>query len=102
MRRTFKWDKKYLHWGVTAFLVVACAVLFYMALNYISLVGDGLKKLMGILSPFIWGLIITWLIAPMVRTFEKELFITPLGAYIIAFVLSASNLISSRVKSSNP
>ena len=75
MRRTFKWDKKYLHWGVTAFLVVACAVLFYMALNYIGLVGEGLKKLMGILSPFIWGLIITWLIAPMVRTFEKELFL---------------------------
>lgn len=79
MRRTFKWDKKYLHWGVTAFLVIACAVLFYMALNYISLVGSGIKKLMGILSPFIWGLIITWLIAPMVRTFEKELFMPMTG-----------------------
>lgn len=75
MRRTFKWDKKYLHWGVTAFLVIACAVLFYMALNYIGVVGLGLKKLMGILSPFIWGLIITWLIDPMVRTFRKELFL---------------------------
>ena len=74
MRRTFKWDKKYLHWGVTAFSVIACAVLFYMALNYIGLVGSGLKKLMGILSPFIWGLVITWLIAPLVRVFEKELF----------------------------
>ena len=74
MRRTFKWDKKYLHWGVTAFLVIACAVLFYMALNYIGIVGSGLKALMGILSPFIWGLVITWLIAPMVRTFERELF----------------------------
>ena len=77
MRRTFKWDKKYLYWGVTAFSVVACAILFYMALNYLGLVRDGLKKLLGILSPFIWGLVITWIIAPMTRTFEREMF-TPL------------------------
>lgn len=74
MRRVFKWDKKYLHWGITAFSVVACAILFYMALNYLDLVRDGLKKLMGILSPFIWGLIITWLIAPMTGVFERNLF----------------------------
>jgi len=74
MRRTFKWDKKYLYWGVTAFSVVACAILFYMALNYLGLVRDGLKTLLGILSPFIWGLVITWIIAPMTRTFEREMF----------------------------
>ena len=35
MRRIFNWDKKYLYWGVTAFCVIACSILFYMALqNY--------------------------------------------------------------------
>lgn len=81
MRRTFKWDKKYLYWGVTGFSVVACAVLFYMALNYIGLVRDGVSKLMSILSPFIWGLVITWLIAPMTHLFEDSLFL-PLGRSI--------------------
>ena len=28
--KRFRWDKKYLYWGVTAFLVIAAAILFYM------------------------------------------------------------------------
>ena len=28
MRRQFRWDKKYLYWGITAFLVIAGAILF--------------------------------------------------------------------------
>ena len=39
MRRPFKWDKKYLYWGGTAFCVIACAILFYMALNYLPALG---------------------------------------------------------------
>ena len=74
MRRHFRWDKKYLHWGVTAFCVIACAILFYMALNYIGLVGKALRSLVTILSPFIWGLVISYLLNPLVRTLEKKLF----------------------------
>ena len=29
MRRPFRWDKKYLYWGITAFCVVAAAILFW-------------------------------------------------------------------------
>ena len=25
----FRWDNRYLHWGVTAFLVIAASMLFY-------------------------------------------------------------------------
>ena len=39
MRRPFRWDKKYLYWGITAFCVVAAAILFYMALNYLPVFG---------------------------------------------------------------
>ena len=35
MRRRFRWDKKYLYWGITAFLVIAAAVLFYMLLQHL-------------------------------------------------------------------
>ena len=33
MRRQFRWDKKYLYWGITAFLVIAGAILFFYEIN---------------------------------------------------------------------
>ena len=74
MRRPFRWDKKYLYWGITAFCVVAAAILFYMALNYIGAVGSAISALVKILSPFIWGLVISYLLGPLVRTLENKLF----------------------------
>ena len=32
----FKWDKKYLYWGVTAFLVIAAAIVFFLGLSQIK------------------------------------------------------------------
>ena len=74
MRRHFRWDKKYLYWGITAFCVIACAILFFMALNYIGLVGKAIKSLVRILSPFIWGLVITYLLNPLVRQLQLRAF----------------------------
>ena len=74
MRRHFRWDKKYLYWGVTAFFVIAAAILFYMALNYRPLLRQGLASLLHILSPFIWGLVICYLLTPFMRLVEKKLF----------------------------
>lgn len=74
MKRHFKWDKKYLYWGVTAFTVVACAILFYMALNYIPALGGAIGSLLKILSPFIWGLVISYLLNPLTKAMEKQVF----------------------------
>ena len=76
MRRRFHWDKKYLHWGVTAFLVVAASILFYMALNYLPVLKKALQKLANILNPFIWGLVFTYLLTPLMRTLERSCFFT--------------------------
>ena len=75
MRRKFRWDKKYLHWGVTAFCVIACAILFFMALTYIPVIGEALGKFFRILSPFIWGLVLTYLLAPLMKKLEKQVFL---------------------------
>ena len=75
MRRHFRWDKKYLYWGVTAFCVVAAAILFYMALNYLPLLRKALSSLVHILSPFIWGLAISYLLSPFMRFAERKLFL---------------------------
>lgn len=74
MKRQFRWDKKYLYWGITAFCVIACAILFYMALNYLPALGRGLKALLGILSPFVWGLAISYLLLPAMEWFERSVF----------------------------
>ena len=75
MRRPFKWDKKYLYWGGTAFCVIACAILFYMALNYLPTLGRAVKALVAILSPFIWGLVICYLLSPFMDLVERKLFL---------------------------
>ena len=74
MRRRFHWDKKYLYWGITAFCVIACAILFYMALNYIDMLKQGIASLFRILGPFIWGLVIVYLLLPLVRFLQRKVF----------------------------
>ncbi len=74
MRRHFHWDKKYLYWGITAFCVIAAATIFYMALNYLDLLKSALASLIRVLSPFIWGLVIAYLLSPLVKLLQKKAF----------------------------
>jgi predicted PurR-regulated permease PerM len=74
MRRYFRWDKKYLYWGITAFCVIASAILFFMALNYWDTIKEGITKLFRILSPFIWGLVIAYLLNPLVKLLNRKAF----------------------------
>jgi predicted PurR-regulated permease PerM len=74
MRRHFRWDRKYLYWGITAFCVIAAAILFYMALRFLPDLRKALGKLLKVLSPFIWGFVITYLIAPLMRLLERSAF----------------------------
>ena len=75
MKKFIKWDKKYLYWGITAFCVIAAAIIFYMALNYITILGQWLTTVFKILSPFVWGLIITYLLCPLMKRMEKHMFL---------------------------
>ena len=74
MRRRFRFDKQYLYWGITAFCVIACAILFFMALNYLDMLKQGFAALFRILGPFIWGLVIVYLLLPLVRFLQKKAF----------------------------
>lgn len=74
----FKWDKKYLHWGVTAFCVIAGALLFQKALIEWSGVVKFLHRLNAILNPIIIGVIIAYILTPILNFFEKR-FLIALG-----------------------
>ena len=75
MRRRFNWDKRYLYWGVTAFCVIAAALLFYFAVGNITVFGGAISRLVSILAPFIWGLVICYLLSPLMRSVENRLFL---------------------------
>lgn len=69
----FRWDKKYLYWGLTAFVVlVGCIGVIYFLFNG-SILKYNVKKIIKILMPIIDGLIIAYLLAPLVNIIEKKL-----------------------------
>ena len=90
--RRFRWDKKYLHWGVTAFLVIAAAIVFYMVVNHLTWLGGTLKRFGKILSPFIWGLVIAYLLYPLMRIYQRGAF-TPLWKLILKKSSKADTLV---------
>ena len=66
--------KGYLAWGITGFAVAACAIVFYFGLDYLSSLIKAIGSFLGILSPFIWGLVISYLLMPSMVMYEKKLF----------------------------
>ena len=79
--KRFRWDKKYLYWGITAFLVIVCSVAFYLILSQFSVIGAKIGKLFTILSPFIWGLVISYLLCPLTNIYERHVFL-PLISFV--------------------
>ena len=72
--KRFDPKNKYLGWGITAFGVIACCILFYMLLQHGKSIGDAISSLLGILSPIIWGLVIAYLLWPLTKAFQRKLF----------------------------
>jgi len=73
--KRFKVEKQYLYWGVTAFAVVAAAIVFYLFLNRLPIVREALHKMWKILSPFVWGLVIAYLLCPLLQIYQRVLFL---------------------------
>lgn len=73
----FRIDRKYIKFGMISFLVLAAAICFY----YLVFHGDRflikIKDFMAVLSPVVYGIVIAYLMTPMVNYFERRLY-TPL------------------------
>lgn len=69
----FKFDKKYLYWGLTAFLTLAGAILFYYLLFHRANFMGGLKKLITIAMPIIDGFVLAYLFTPILNKIEKSI-----------------------------
>lgn len=81
MKNRFSGDRKYLYWGVTAFAVIAAGILLYVVVaNWLSIY-ETVEKIMQVLSPFLWGAAITYILRPLVTFFERHV-TAPLGDVI--------------------
>ena len=67
--KNFKHD--YFLKGLTAFLVIAACVLFAFLVFNIGVILKGVKTVLAVLKPVIFGLVIAYLVNPMVKFFDK-------------------------------
>ena len=65
--------REHLGRGMTAFLVIVAGVLFFFALLRLDAIMAGLKKIYEILTPVISGLVIAFLLNPLMNRIEKLL-----------------------------
>ena len=64
----------YFKWGVTAFVVVSALMVFYTLLTNGRIFLSAIHTIGSILSPVIWGLVISYLLWPLVKLTEAKLF----------------------------
>ena len=69
----FRIDKKYIHWGVTAFLVIATSILFYYLLFHKESISSGFHTFITITMPILDGLLLSYLLTPILNGVEKRL-----------------------------
>ena len=67
-------NSPYFQLGITALWVLCGCILFNAVLQHLSVVIAVGKKIFGILTPFIWGFVIAYLLLPMARYFEYQMF----------------------------
>lgn len=70
----FRWDKKYLYWGITTFLVIAASLLFYFGIFHMNSLRNMLGKIYNIVTPLVYGAFIAYIMNPLVRFLEQNLF----------------------------
>lgn len=70
----FRWDKKYLYWGVTALAVICASMLFYFGIFHMDVLIRGFRILSNVMMPVIFGVVIAYLLTPVVNFLEKKFF----------------------------
>jgi len=70
----FRWDKKYLYWGITAFLVVAASIIFFVAATNYKNVLAYIGSVLQMLTPVFWGFAFAYLLTPVENFYEKKCF----------------------------
>ena len=65
-----EWNRKYTTIAIYSLIVIGVSILFVFTISKINLFFSILKKILGILSPFIMGFVIAYILNPIVKFFE--------------------------------
>lgn len=69
----FRWENQHVRWGVTAFLVIAASMLFYYGVFHMKTLLTGIQTFLGILTPIVYGVVIAFLLSPILNFMEKKI-----------------------------
>ncbi|MCR4692093.1 MAG: AI-2E family transporter [Lachnospiraceae bacterium] len=72
IRNRINENPHYLHWGITAFCVIASSILFCYFLFNFSKITDSVSETLRILRPVIYGLVLAYLLNPIVTKIEDR------------------------------
>lgn len=75
--KKWNWNNKYIGWGITAFLVIIASLGVYYLMFHASRLFENISRIFTILMPVMFGLIIAYLLTPVLDYFEIRVF-TPL------------------------
>ena len=65
------YNSPYIKWGFTAFVVICAAILFFFAIFRLEGIFAGLHLISIILMPFVYGLVIAYLLCPIYNIFDR-------------------------------
>ena len=68
-----KINSKYFKWGLTAFAVIAGGICFYYLIFHISEFIQNIKSLFSVIMPVMFGLIIAYLLTPILNFIEMKM-----------------------------
>ena len=68
----FRIDKKYIHWGMTAFSVIAASIFFYYLLFHRESISSGFHTFVSVTMPILDGLLLSYLLTPILNGVEKR------------------------------
>lgn len=68
-----RFDKKYFYWGLTAFLVIIAAILFYYMLFHGANIFSVMHTIISVSMPVIDGLILAYLMTPVLNAVERKI-----------------------------
>lgn len=65
--------KKYICWGITAFLVICASICFYYLLFHSSNLWSGIQTILNITMPILDGFVLAYLLSPVLNHIESKL-----------------------------
>ena len=69
-----KFEEKHVKWGLTTFLVVTACIIVFFAIYRFDVLSDLIGVAMGILTPFIYGLVFAYLLCPVYNFTTRNMY----------------------------